>query len=967
MENLMTQVRIEAGGGGYSDSGVGSFSSFQRRIEFHPARKPFSGISSGGGDGGGGDFKLETLNPGASDHARSGSGTSQGHQSGKKADGSELWDNGLDPELSFGITFRRIGAGLENLGNTCFLNSVLQCLTYTEPLAAYLQSGKHQNSCHIAGFCALCAIQKHVSRALQAPGRILAPKDLVLNLRCISRNFRISRQEDAHEYMVNLLESMHKCCLPSGVPSESPGAYDKSLVHKIFGGRLRSQVKCMQCSYCSNKFDPFLDLSLEIAKADSVYKALTNFTAAELLDGGEKQYQCQRCKQKVRALKQLTVHKAPYVLTVHLKRFRAHDPGQKIDKKVQFGSTLDMKPFVSGSYEGDLKYTLYGVLVHHGWSTHSGHYYCFVRTSSGMWYSLDDNRVVQVNERSVLEQKAYMLFYVRDRKNVVPKKPVDIVHKENLKANVIGNNTSSILSQQSKGRPQSCPTENRIYGADSSASSRQKGAVISGLSKETPVKEASSQPTNERILVERCVSKKDPLLGPSSSTSVLKVSSEILSVPNPSQGESLQPSAPSVNSNGFTSNIGNTTAGSNSNENGSSKNDLEVSVPTLSHCNRPQYSATNKLVTKDTSQKINPISNGGGSSVTVSRDIGDRILEGVSKTAPSEESSYKMSESVYPMKSPNKPSFENIRVGDNSNDCVSENSLNEKAGDNSKNMGPESVEPSIPLMMTNKSLHVNVPDCAAQRKFKKKPHKCQTRNIYIGLKFFKASVVLRKKKKHKKSKLRTLDPQNLIAELLMDKDGISSDPGPSKSEKCRSISLNSSHCRKKSAKGAAQKKVKICNGNSLVNGINGDLRDRVYQNGAVLATDEHSQKCASPILEVNRQEAVEPSCSNDCKKDVLQEGMNKLTRGLEETTIARWDGIELNPQISALNGTNSFSIGYVPDEWDEEYDRGKRKKLRQNNHIFGGSNPFQEIAAKKTQIKKAKLEHNSSGNRPFRI
>lgn len=58
----------------------------------------------------------------------------------------------------------------------------------------------------------------------------------------ISRNFRNARQEDAHEYMVNLLESMHKCCLPSGVPSESPSAYEKSLVHKIFGGSLRSQV-----------------------------------------------------------------------------------------------------------------------------------------------------------------------------------------------------------------------------------------------------------------------------------------------------------------------------------------------------------------------------------------------------------------------------------------------------------------------------------------------------------------------------------------------------------------------------------------------------------------------------------------------------------------------------------------------------------------------------------------------------
>lgn len=110
------------------------------------------------------------------------------------------------------------------------------------------------------------------------------------------------------------------------------------------------QVKCLQCSYCSNKFDPFLDLSLEIVQADSLHKALANFTAAEQLDGGERQYQCQQCKQKVRALKQLTVHKAPYVLAIHLKRFHSHDPGQKIKKKVHFGPTIDLKPFVSGSY-----------------------------------------------------------------------------------------------------------------------------------------------------------------------------------------------------------------------------------------------------------------------------------------------------------------------------------------------------------------------------------------------------------------------------------------------------------------------------------------------------------------------------------------------------------------------------------------------------------------------------------------
>lgn len=103
----------------------------------------------------------------------------------------------------------------------------------------------------------------------------------------------------------------------------------------------------MQCSYCSNTFDPFLDLSLEIAKADSLHKALKHFTGLEQLDGGERQYQCQRCKQKVRAYKQLTINKAPFVLTIHLKRFDSHIAGQKIDRKVEFEPRIDLKPFVS--------------------------------------------------------------------------------------------------------------------------------------------------------------------------------------------------------------------------------------------------------------------------------------------------------------------------------------------------------------------------------------------------------------------------------------------------------------------------------------------------------------------------------------------------------------------------------------------------------------------------------------------
>ncbi|KAJ6958228.1 ubiquitin carboxyl-terminal hydrolase 23-like [Populus alba x Populus x berolinensis] len=906
---------------GNIENGSKDDSTLKRRIKFQLATKQYSGFKNNTSD-----FKIETLNPGYNSRKRP--FAFEHHHPGlsvKKVDGSDFVENGLDPELCFGISFRKIGAGLENLGNTCFLNSVLQCLTYTEPLAAYLQSGKHQNSCHVAGFCALCAIQKHVSRALQSSGRSLVPKDLVSNLRCISRNFRNARQEDAHEYMVNLLESMHKCCLPSGVPSESPAAYEKSLVHKIFGGHLRSQVECQQCSYCSNKFDPFLDLSLEIAKADTLPVALRNFTAAEVLDGGEKQYQCQRCKQKVRAKKRLTVHKAPHVLTIHLKRFHAHDPGRKVDKKVIFDRSLDIKPFVSGSYEGDLKYSLYGVLVHYGHNTHSGHYVCFVRTSSNMWHLLNDNQVRQVSEKTVLEQKAYMLFYVRDRKNIVARKPVDVVKKESMKA-TLGNTFANLVAKQfSKEHVDSGLIGNRLESTNSSAAVNTKDASSVVRSSEIYPKDASFQQNNRQKLLK---------VHPASETSSapLTIPSKGVYLANSELRECLPPSTPSMNSNNVAPKPEET---------------YNITEAKTSDCNVPsdsssclKNSAIDKLVRNEISQKINAGLNVGVSSQVPCWDFCDKTSGEVPRLAPSMGSTDQTFDKTVTVKSPNKPSCESDQGGDIPIKSSAGKTLSDNTVEGGQQTAHQSVEASIliasiPPVIQNECLHSKAPACTPKKKLEKKLLK---RRMHLGSNLFR-----------------------------LENDGCSSQLGPSTS-RISAVLLASVTSRRKTAKSGSRKGNDTRKSSDPGMGvIDGESMERNSPSGTLLTMDKQRQKSSTSISEVNGGDAREPDCTENSKRYASQNGiMNALGEGAK-VTVAPWDGIELPPQIVESNGVENLSIGYVANEWDEEYDRGKRKKLRQSQHNFDGPNLFQALATKKTQVKKAKMDRSRSGNQPFRI
>ncbi|ORY06429.1 cysteine proteinase [Basidiobolus meristosporus CBS 931.73] len=313
-----------------------------------------------------------------------------------------------------------VGPGLNNLGNTCFMNSVLQCLTYTPPLASYLFNEGHKKTCKVPDFCALCEMEDHVTQCFSGKNTSrgsISPKRIAGKLRSIAKHFRLGRQEDAHEFTRYFLDAMQKSCLHGYDPKLDARIKETTLIHKIFGGYLQSQVKCLSCGYESNTFDPMLDVSLEIRNCPSIEKAFSLFTKPEMLTN-DNRYKCEKCNRLVDAQKRMTMYDSPNILTVQLKRFSygfsLH--GGKISKPVSFSETLELKSHMSRTKENSgTSYKLFGVLVHAGGSCHSGHYYSFVKAPNGSWYCMNDCSVEPVSLNTVLKQNAYMLFYAKDQ------------------------------------------------------------------------------------------------------------------------------------------------------------------------------------------------------------------------------------------------------------------------------------------------------------------------------------------------------------------------------------------------------------------------------------------------------------------------------------------------------------------------------------------------------------------------
>lgn len=103
----------------------------------------------------------------------------------------------------FDTDIKFLPCGLVNCGNSCFANAVLQCLTHTQPLVAYLLGGDHGRHCKSVDWCFMCALQQHAVKVIQQ--RPFSPSNILSHLSNIGRGLDFGNQEDAHEFMMLVL------------------------------------------------------------------------------------------------------------------------------------------------------------------------------------------------------------------------------------------------------------------------------------------------------------------------------------------------------------------------------------------------------------------------------------------------------------------------------------------------------------------------------------------------------------------------------------------------------------------------------------------------------------------------------------------------------------------------------------------------------------------------------------------
>lgn len=346
-------------------------------------------------------------------------------------------------------------SGLQNMGNTCYLNTAIQNLMCVDNFVRYFLSNKHEAHIHLtkeelniidngtfmSTFKMLndnnklegvfAAVFIKLIKALWEEDCNILPKTFRIVLLKMRSVFGGSGQQDSHEFLVFLLDLLHrglskevrvtikdedKINAITLLAKESWKRFLEldgfSIIIYLFYGQFHSQVQCLKCKNISHTFDPFSYLSLPIPEKSiiTLNDCIETYYEKAALEKGNA-YDCEKCDMKVEAEKLINIWTYPQFLIIQLKRFTQTDNGMlKNSQLVDFPITN--LTFKQDDDNNIIYYDLVAIANHTG-GIQGGHYYAYGLRPNGKWYNFNDISIQELNPNQLVTN-TFIFYFIKN-------------------------------------------------------------------------------------------------------------------------------------------------------------------------------------------------------------------------------------------------------------------------------------------------------------------------------------------------------------------------------------------------------------------------------------------------------------------------------------------------------------------------------------------------------------------------
>ena len=326
-------------------------------------------------------------------------------------------------------------SGLINIGNTCCLNALIQCMYHLKSIRTACVPSEKDDQCLLNALTNLFKTMFE-SRDGGSPNN---PRDFVkVVLKSLNGKVVFGEQWDLNEIWTLVIDSLsdeHKTEPKGYVPPiqthisgealhqvqcKADGVWAKSIGNMraewatIVHGMQIGQLLCPFCKYICHNLEPFTSVTLQIRQqndAQSLNDCFYDYFKTEVID----EWKCDKCANKVGAEKLMRFWVTPTVLAINVKRFGFTNDGNGFSIQTPLNIPLQFT-FSHGTeigYEKQKAYELKAVGLHFG-GLNRGHYVAVCNDGNGKWYMYDDDTthiIEDINGFLKACRNAYMLFY----------------------------------------------------------------------------------------------------------------------------------------------------------------------------------------------------------------------------------------------------------------------------------------------------------------------------------------------------------------------------------------------------------------------------------------------------------------------------------------------------------------------------------------------------------------------------